>query len=126
MYGLTMSGPQMLFFSIVHTMPLLLVAVLLAVPAGALWLVQSVVAMAWPKYRSLVCISVSTASTFAIALAVQAVLLASYEQWSYSSAARTPLCLLGLVLTAALVRQSWRAFRAPPATAQSASAASDA
>jgi len=38
MYGLTMSGAQMLFFSIAHTMPFLVLAVWLAVPAGAVWL----------------------------------------------------------------------------------------
>ena len=126
MYGLTMSGPQMLFFSIVHTLPPLVLAVLLAVPTGAVWLAQSVVALVWPKYRSLVSISVWAAATFVVALASQAVLLVTYEEWSYSSLARTPLCLLGLVLTVVLVRQSWLSFKGQRTSAQSASAASDA
>ena len=126
MYGLTMSGPQMLFFSIVHTMPLLVLAVRLAVPTGVAWLAQSALALAWPKYRSLVRISVPAAATFTVALGIQAVLLATYEEWSYAPSARIPLCMLGLVATAALVRQSWLALRGGPTAAPSASSASDA
>jgi len=126
MYGLTMSGPQMLFFSIAHTMPLLVLAVWFAVPTGTVWLVQSVMAVAWPKYRSLAGISITAAATFTVALAIQGVLLATYEEWSYSTSARTPLCLLGLVLTAALARQFCLALRASAARAPSATVVSDA
>lgn len=124
MYGFTLSGPQMLFFSIAHTMPLLVLAIWLAMPTGAFWLAQSVVALAWPKYRSLVSVSAVSAATFIFALVSQAVLLATYEEWSSSEVARTPLCLLGLVTTVLLVRESWRTLRHsapfnPPAPASS-------
>ncbi|WP_247664422.1 SRPBCC domain-containing protein [Ideonella alba] len=111
MYGFTLSGPQMLFFSVAHSMPLLVLAIWLAMPTGALWLAQSAAALAWPKYRFLAGVSALSAATFLFALASQAGLLATYDEWSSSEAARTPLCLLGLVTTAMLMRESWRALR---------------
>ena len=50
LYGLTLRGPQMLFFTIAHAMPFLLVAMFLSVPAGLAWLAQSVVAVASARY----------------------------------------------------------------------------
>jgi hypothetical protein len=50
LYGLTLRGTQMLFFSISHTMPFLLLAIFLSLPAGLAWFLQSVLALLAPKY----------------------------------------------------------------------------
>jgi hypothetical protein len=111
MYGLTMFGAQMLFFSIVHTMPPLVLAVWLAVPAGGIWLTQAAVALAWPTYRDLLYLPTAAAATFFLALSVQAALLVHYEVWSSSKVLRVPLCLVGLIASALLVRESWRSLK---------------
>ena len=118
MYGLTLAGPQMLFFSIVHTMPLLVIAILLAVFTGAGWLAQSAVALAWPNYRRLLGLSPLAAGTFVVTLSIQAALLTAYDDWSSMQSIRVPLCILGIVAIALLVRETWRSLRRPGANSE--------
>ena len=100
MYGLTMSGPQMLFFSISHTLFPMVLAVFLSVPAGLAWLLQSGAALLLPSYRAKVGLASWALFLFAITLAIHTIALWGYESWS-SNAMRVPVCLLGIALTCA-------------------------
>ena len=115
LYGLTLFGPQMLFFSVAHTMPLVLIAIYLAVPLGGLWLVQSAAALLSHRYRKAVCLDIYSAQVFMSALALEALLLLTYQFWSQQPLARIPLCTIGLVLTALLVRQTYKVLWRTPA-----------
>jgi hypothetical protein len=111
MYGLTLRGPQMLFFSIVHTLPPAVLAVVLSAPMGILWLAQSVLALVHPAYRTRLAIPRLAHAIFVTVIAVQSVLLAEYESWANDAALRVPLCVLGLALTGLVARESWRWLR---------------
>lgn len=121
LYGLTLFGPQMLFFSVAHTMPLVLIAIYLAVPLGGLWLLQSAAALLSHRYRKAVCLDTYSAQVFMSALALEALLLLTYQFWSLQPLARIPLCIIGLVLTALLVRQTYKVlWRKPERTVAAA------
>jgi len=107
MYGFTLFGPQMLFFSIVHTMPLLVYTVLLSVPTGIAWLAQSAMALVHSGYRLRLAIPRRPLGVFVAFIVAHAVLLAGYESWSRNALLRVPLCLLGLTLTSLAVREAW-------------------
>jgi len=113
MYGLTLSGPQMLFFSIAHTMPLLVLAVFLSVPMGIAWLVQSAGALIFSAYRERLTVPVKSLAVFTLAISFHSAFLATYETWSAIQEVRVPLCLLGLVVTAFAVHQAWVWLRLP-------------
>jgi hypothetical protein len=117
MYGLTMRGPQMLFFSISHTLFPMVLAVFLSVPSGILWLLQTLAALSSHRYREGLGIPVRSLLIFTVALSVHALLLGFYDFWSYVSALRVPLCVLGIVFTVVAVRESWRQLRSPIAPA---------
>jgi hypothetical protein len=107
MYGLTLRGSQMLFFSIAHTMPPLVLAVFLSVPTGIAWLAQSAMALVHPAYRARLAIPQRPLVVFVAAIVVHAALLAGYGSWSGNASLRVPLCVLGLVLTGFVVREAW-------------------
>lgn len=113
LYGLTLRGEQMLFFSISHTMPFLLIAILLCLPFGLAWLIQSLAALFVPSYASAIAVSRRSLLIFASVVAVHATLWFMYETWS-AGPFRVGLCLLGIVGTAALVRESWLSLRSVP------------
>jgi hypothetical protein len=110
MYALTASGPQMLFFSAAHTMPFLVLAVWLAFPAGAAWIIQSAAALLLATYRAKVQVPRSSALVFVVALALQAILLATYDKWSGSSL-RVSICCIGLASVALLLRAWFRCLK---------------
>jgi len=108
MYGLTLFRPQMLFFSIVHTMPLLVWAVLLSVPLGAAWLVQSAIALVFQAYRTRLGLPRRPLVIFVVFIVAHAALLVGYDYWAWIAVLRIPLCLLGLGLTGLAVCEGWR------------------
>lgn len=97
----------MLFFSIVHTMPLLVVVVHVGVVSLALWMVQSALALALPRYRAALGVTIGALSAFVLLPGLHLVLMYWYEQWS-SSALRIAICLLGL---ATVVLLAWLSVR---------------
>ncbi len=113
MYGLTISGPQMLFFSIAHTLVPMVLAVFLSFPTGLLWLAQTIAALALPAYRAKVGVPLPSLRIFAVTLSVHTAGLWTYDSWSYIPALRVALCSLGLLLTLVALRESWRQLRAP-------------
>jgi hypothetical protein len=110
MYGLTLRGSQMLFFTIAHTMLPLIIAVWLSVPLGITWLGQSVVAATTPSYRARIAVPLRALLVFIVAICVHAAALSWYGSWSVTSL-RVPICLVGLLLTALVVREWWREVR---------------
>ncbi len=108
MYGLTLRGPQMLFFSVIHTMPTLVAVVVVSCLFFAIWLLLNVTALSSSSVRSLFGISARVAATLAVFQLVHIGALASYESWSYVGPLRVPLCVLGLLVSgAALVLATW-------------------
>ncbi len=97
MYGLTLLGPQMLFFSIAHIMPLAVLFVVLAIPFMLVLFIQSAIALARPTYRERVGIRKRAFLAIVVYFPVHALLLGTYEFWS-PTLFRIPLCLLGLTL----------------------------
>jgi hypothetical protein len=108
MYGLTIGGAQMLFFSVAHTMPIILLALWLSFPLGAAWLLQSGAALASKNYRERIAVPRPQAFLFAAAVLIHSALLYSYESWSASAATRLPVCVLGLALMLITVQQAWQ------------------
>ena len=100
MYGLTLGGAQMLFFSIAHTMPLVLILVVLALPAGLLVLVQVTSACVSSDGRVRLGISKLAARVLAGFLLAHFVSLSAYDEWSSSGLLRVPICIAGILLTA--------------------------
>lgn len=110
LYGLTLRGPQMLFFSISHTMPFLVLAILLCLPFGFAWLAQSLIALLVPSYASAIAVSRRSLLVFASMIAVHASLWLGYDTWSVGPF-RVGCCLLGIFGSAALIRESLSSLR---------------
>jgi hypothetical protein len=110
MYGLTLRGSQMLFFTIAHTMLPLVVAVWLSVPMGIIWLSQSAVAAATTSFRARIAVPLRALLVFIVAICFHAAALSWYGSWSVTSL-RVPICLVGLLLTALVVGEFWREVR---------------
>jgi hypothetical protein len=106
MYGLTLGGSQMLFFTIAHTMLPLVVVVWLSVPMGVTWLGQSAVAATITSYRARIAVPLRALLVFIVAICFHAAALSWYGSWSVTSL-RVPICLVGLLLTALVVRECW-------------------
>ncbi len=126
MYGLTLFRPQMLFFSIVHTMPLMVTAVLLSVPTGAAWLAQAALALVFKAYRTRLGLPRRPLVIFVVFIVAHAAALAGYDTWAWIALLRIPLCLLGLALTGLAVREAWRWLGPGSSGRRVAAAASDA
>jgi hypothetical protein len=110
MYLLTLKGPQMLFFSIVHTMPLMVIFVLVGVVALALWMVQSALALVLPRYGAALGVTTTALTAFVLLSGLQLALLYWYEEWS-SSNLRIAISLLGLATVGLLLWLTVRLFR---------------
>ncbi|MGZ3240366.1 MAG: hypothetical protein ACXU7Z_08090 [Burkholderiaceae bacterium] len=95
MYLLTLGGAQMLFFSIVHTMPSLVIVVLVGIAALVLVVLQSFVALIFSRYREKVGIPANAAVIIGALSALHLALLFTYDRWS-SGSMRIAICLLGL------------------------------
>ena len=103
MYGLTLWGAQMLFFSIVQTMPLMVLVILFSSVFYVAWFFQSVAALAFAKYRGNLSSPAPVIAFFAVALAIHAALLIWYEDWSYNDAIRVVICLFGIALFGTII-----------------------
>jgi len=113
MYGLTIGGAQMLFFSVAHTMPFIMLALWLSFPLGAAWLLQSGAALASKNYRERIAVPLRQVFLFAAAVLIHSALLYSYESWSGSAGTRVSVCVLGLALTLITVQQAWQWLLSP-------------
>ena len=102
MYVLTLNGAQMLFFSIVHTSPVLVLVVLVGIIALLLWALQSLFAVLFANYQIKIGVPRYVLSSFTALAALHLALLFSYEVWSYSGL-RIVVCLLGVIAIGLLV-----------------------
>lgn len=107
MYVLTLAGPQMLFFSIVHTMPIMVVAVLVGFVCLTLWGLQSLFALFMIGYRTRIGIPVKVLATVVFLGTLHGGLLWWYEKWSLSSL-RLVVCFIGIAAIGALLSLSIR------------------
>jgi hypothetical protein len=104
MYGWTLTrGTQMIFFSIVHTMPIVFGFVVVALPFAVALLAQALVALARARYRERIGVSKPALLGIVSFLAAHLLLLTFYEEWSHVDALRVPVCLLGIGLLAVSV-----------------------
>jgi len=113
MYGLTLRGPQMLFFSVIHTMPTLVAVVLVSCLFFVVWLLLNCAALLSRAVRSALGVPVPLAGALAAFQLIHVGALASYESWSYVSLLRVPLCVLGLLLCGAALVLAIRGAVAP-------------
>ncbi len=90
----------MLFFSITHTMPFVLILVLLAVPFILALFLQSTAALFVEQYRSKIGITRPAVATLSLFLLFHSAALLSYDAWSNVSYLRVPICLAGIALLA--------------------------
>jgi hypothetical protein len=97
MYGLTLRGEQMLFFSIIHTSPLLVLVVFIAVPLTVLVLGQALAAIFWSGYRARLGVRKGALAALAAFSSVHLVLLFTYGAWSRTEI-RAPICVFSIVL----------------------------
>lgn len=110
MYVLTLGGAQMLFFSIVHTMPLLVVVVLVGLVSLTLFVIKSATAVLLPAYRAKLAIPRQALGALAGLASLHVALLLSYEVWS-SSGLRIVVCIVGLFSVGLLLALSARHLR---------------
>lgn len=103
MYVLTLRGPQMLFFSIVHTSPILSLLVAVGLCALVIVALQSIVAFFLITYRERVRVSRSMVGWVTIFASSHLLLLATYEHWSASDMSRIAVCILGLLVISGLL-----------------------
>jgi len=102
MYVLTLGGAQMLFFSVLHTAPVLIVIVLVGLLALVLWAFQSIVALVLADYAAKLTVPATVLIAFILTAIGHLSLLFWYERWS-ESALRIPVCLMGLVIIGKLI-----------------------
>lgn len=108
MYGLTLTGPQMLFYSITHAYPTILLVVLLSIPFFLLWGLFNIVSLFSSGFRSTVGVSVLLASVFFAFQVAHVFALFLYDSWSYVTSFRIATCVgyltfLGVVIVLAAV-----------------------
>lgn len=90
----------MLFFSIIHTMPFMVILVLLAVPFILALFLQSAAALFIERYRSKIGITKPALAALSLFLLFHSVALLTYDAWSNVSYLRVPICLAGIALFA--------------------------
>jgi len=117
MYGLTLGGPQMLFYSVIHTMPVVVFVVLASMLFFVGWWLQTALALLVAPYRDALGLTGSRVASLLAGLTLHALLLVTYESWSSGNVLRVMLCLAGLVLTVKLTpaMRSSRSSRSSPA-----------
>ena len=104
MYLWTLQEPQMLFFSVTHTAPVLVVLVLVSIPFFLAVLVMSAAATFSLRARSSIGLTRATASVTTLALLFHSIALATYESWSLNAPLRISMCLVGLVCVSWVIR----------------------
>lgn len=102
MFGLTIGGPQMLFFSAAHGAGLIMLLVALSIIAAPLWLLQSVLAVVLASYSKQLNLPNPALKALVLTVGGHLLLLITYDEWSTLSA-RIWVCMLGLSLTAAML-----------------------
>jgi hypothetical protein len=108
MYGLTLHGSQMLFFSISHTMPFIVLLVMMAFPLFTLWTLITATALLIEPLRKKVGIGIVEIGVLLGAQFTHILLLVMYESWS-SSSLRILLCIVGwvAVIVWSLMAANW-------------------
>ncbi len=94
LYGLTVFGSQMLFYSITHTMPTLVSVILLSVIFYMLLLIVNVLSVFFTKLKI---IDDTLLLIFIFMQVLHALLLFSYDYWA-TTIARIPICIVGLTM----------------------------
>ncbi len=98
-YGLTLAAPQMPFYSIVHTGPVIALMVLLcSLPLFLLWAVVNGVLLGAAPMRKAVGITPRDLKIYLRFQVAHVTALVFYETWSGVDALRVLLCLVGIWL----------------------------
>lgn len=97
MYGLTIIGPQMLFFSISHAFPLILLVVLVS-SLFFLALAALNILFLLPKLRKKIQLPRLTLTVILGIQLMHVFALLGYDNWSSVPAVRIVVCILGLLL----------------------------
>ena len=107
LYGLTLAGPQMLFFAISHAFPIF-AALLLSAVCFIVWALFTVAIVLSGSLRKAVGVPLPTSAVLSLFSVAQVAALMSYEQWSHSSL-RLAVCVVGIafVITAATLVGRW-------------------
>lgn len=111
MFGLTLGGEQMLFFSIAHTFAPMVLLVFLSFPTGLAWLLQSITALTILRHRLSLGLSTTTLALFTACISFHAASLLAYETWSHQPATRVIVCLVGIASSVLVIRTSWLLLR---------------
>ena len=94
MYGLTVFGPQMLFYSILHTMPILIVIVFLS---AMFYLVLFILNIHSKLFSNIKWLEKSHLMALILMQFLHVTLLVSYDFWAHSIL-RIPICIAGLIM----------------------------
>lgn len=97
MFGLTLTGPQMLFFSVAHVLPIVLLMIWLAAPLFILWSGLTLAALAMTSTRQALAISIRQAAALLLGQALFGLAFLSYERWS-NSPLRLVVCTVGIAI----------------------------
>ncbi len=98
MYGLTLVfGSQMLFFSIVHTSPILVLLVMMGVAFCSVWWILSLVALIVEGYQSRIGAPRAHHIAFLVTIGSHLLMLMFYDEWA-SSLVRILVCLVGIAM----------------------------
>ncbi len=97
-YGLTLRGEQMLFYSVVHTMPITAMVVFLSVPVFLLWAAVNAGLLAAGGMREAAGVTPRQLRIFLRFQVAHAAALICYETCSGVAALRVIICLIGLWL----------------------------
>ena len=100
MYGLSFNEQRVLFFSVIHTKPAAVIAVLLAIPFELILLCQALAGCLLPGYRTEVGLSSKAFAALTAFLCYHAIALVGYGLWSHFAEIRQPVCVVGLALLA--------------------------
>ncbi len=97
-YGLTLSGPQMLFYSVLHAQPALAIAVFFSIPIFLLWAAVNGALLAAVRLREAAGIAPRELKVYLQFQAAHIVALVFYEAWSAIAVVRVSLCIVGIWL----------------------------
>ncbi|WP_374434637.1 hypothetical protein [Inhella sp.] len=97
MFGWTLTGPQMLFFSVAHVLPIVLLMIWLAAPLFILWSGLTLAALARTRTRRALTLSIRQAAALLMGQALFGLSFLSYERWSHSPL-RPVVCIVGIAI----------------------------
>jgi len=96
-YGLTLFGPQMLFYSIMHTAPVLVAAIFISVIFFLVLLLVNITLVAFPNLLLKVTVSNGVIKFFFLFQVIHIAALVAYEFWAHIPVLRVITATLGLV-----------------------------